>query len=205
MAFTGLAPRTPTTNLMGMDTSTLVLLNSAQMEREVNMGELIAKMKTLRIIVQEAVTKNRLHSRDNFSKDRLPNVLERDYLLIGRDDFFKGNTLCLRWRGSRRIVRAHNDYVLKVEDWNHWITDTVQGSKFIYYSCSCHDSKIFLTHKRNSKTGLPVARLMKLVKVDDVLKVIVRWKGVSQQDDTLEPLQNVLEAISHMLDRLLKQ
>lgn len=46
---------------------------------------------------------------------------------------------------------------------------------------------------------------MKIVKIDNELKVQVRWKGLPPQDDTLETLQNVYEDVPVMLDRLLKR
>lgn len=62
-----------------------------------------------------------------------------------------------------------------------------------------------MSHVLSSETGMPVARLIKIVKVDDVLKVQVRYKGLSPQEDSLEPLENVFEDVAHMLDRLLKR
>lgn len=62
-----------------------------------------------------------------------------------------------------------------------------------------------MSHVISSETGMPVARLLKLVKVNDDLKVQVRWKGLSPQGDTLEPLRNVYEDVPQMCDRLLNR
>lgn len=62
-----------------------------------------------------------------------------------------------------------------------------------------------MSHVLSSETGMPVARLINLVKVDDALKVLVRWKGLSSQNDSLEPLQYVFEDVPQMLNRLLKR
>lgn len=50
---------------------------------------------------------------------------------------------------------------------------------------------------------MPVAILMKIVKLGEDLKVQVRWKGLSPKHDTLELIQNVYEDGSKMLDRVL--
>lgn len=204
-AFTGLAPSTPITTFMRSDTSTPVSVNDAQIERAINIEELTASMAALRPIVQESVTENRRRAREHLSKGRLPNFSEGDYVLVARDDFFEGEKLCLRWRGPRRIIKAHNDYVFDVEDLRNGKIDPIHGSRLKYYRDSSLDEMVIMSHVLSSETGMPVARLLKLVKVDDVLNVQVRWKGLSPQEDTFEPLQNVFEDVPNMLDRLLKR
>lgn len=48
-----------------------------------------------------------------------------------------------------------------------------------------------------------VARVMKLLKVDNDLRLLVRWKGLIQRDDTPEPLENVYQDVTKMFERLL--
>lgn len=49
-----------------------------------------------------------------------------------------------------------------------------------------------------------VARLMKLVEDDEgQLQFLVRWKALTNSEDSLEPLQNFYEDVSELLQRLL--
>lgn len=73
-------------------------------------------MAALRPIVHESVTENRRRAREQLSNGLLPHFSEGDYVLVARDDFFKGGNLCLHWRGLRRIFKAHNGYVFDVEN-----------------------------------------------------------------------------------------
>lgn len=92
-------------------------------------------------------------------------------------------------------MKALNDSVFDVEYLRSGTTAAVHGSTLKYYSDSSLDDTVIMPHSLSSETGMPEARLTKLVKVFDELKVQARWKGLSPQDDTLEPLQNVLEAL----------
>ena len=53
--------------------------------------------------------------------------------------------------------------------------------------------------------GMSAARLMSLVDTEDGLKVIVRWKGLPNSEDTEEPLERVFEDVPQMLLRLLRR
>lgn len=91
-----------------------------------------------------------------------------------------------------------------VEDLRSGNIDSIYGSRLKFYSDACVDEKVIMSHVLSSETGIPVSRLMELVKVNNEINVLVRWKG-SPQDNTLEPLHNVHEDVPIMLDRLLKR
>lgn len=204
-AFTGLSPSTPITTFLRSDTATIVSVNDAQIERFVNVQNLLDRMEHLRPLVHNDVSDNRKRAREHNSKGQLPNFSEGDYVLVARNIFFEGEKLCLHWRGPRRIIKALSDYLFDVEDLRSGKIDSIHGSRLKYYSDSSLDEKVITSHVLSSETRMPVARLMKLVKDKDKLKVQVRWKGLSPQDDTLEPLQNVFEDVPQMLDGLLKR
>lgn len=52
---------------------------------------------------------------------------------------------------------------------------------------------------------MPVARLMGLQDGPDDLQVIVRWKGLDESEDPLEPLTNVFEDVPVMVKRVLQR
>lgn len=203
--FTGLSPSTPINTFIRSDTSALVRVNEAQIERSSNTSNLISHMEKLHPIIHDAVIENQKRAREHLSKGRLSNFSEGDYVLVARNEFFEDEKLCLRSRGPRRIVKAHNNYVCDVEYLYCGNIDPVHGSRLKYYSDSSLDKKVIMSHVLSSETGMPVAGLMKLAKVDNELKVQVRWKGLSPQEYTLEPLQNVYEDVPKILQRLLER
>ena len=50
-----------------------------------------------------------------------------------------------------------------------------------------------------------VQRLLGLVETDDGLKVSIRWKGLPETEDTVEPLQQVYEDVPGLLVKLLNR
>lgn len=62
-----------------------------------------------------------------------------------------------------------------------------------------------MPHVLSSETGMPVARLMRLVETPNGLMVFVRWKELSDTEDILEPLLQVYEDVPQMVLRLLQR
>lgn len=48
-----------------------------------------------------------------------------------------------------------------------------------------------------------ISRLLRLVNENGILKVQVRWKGLPDSEDTLEPLQAIPKVVPVLLDKLL--
>ena len=48
-----------------------------------------------------------------------------------------------------------------------------------------------------------MARLLRLMDEQDGMKALVRWKGLPNSEDTLEPLARVYEYVPEMLLRLI--
>lgn len=83
--------------------------------------------------------------------------------------------------------------------------DLIHGSRLKNYSNSSVGKEDIMLHILSSETGMLVGRLMNMVKVDDALKAEIWRKGLSSQNDTLKPLQNVFRDVPSMIDRLLKR
>lgn len=62
-----------------------------------------------------------------------------------------------------------------------------------------------MAHVISSETGMPVQRLMRLVDTEDGLMVLVRWSGLPDSEDTLEPLKKVYEDVPGLLAKLLQR
>ena len=72
-----------------------------------------------------------------------------------------------------------------------------------FYRDSSLDAPAIIPHVLQSETGMPVARLMSLLDTADGIQVHIRRKGISADEDTLEPLARVYEKVPQMLERLL--
>jgi len=62
-----------------------------------------------------------------------------------------------------------------------------------------------MSHVLQSETGMPVQRLLKLAKIDNDIKVLIRWKGLPQSEDSWEPILNVHEDVPQLLEKLLQR
>lgn len=62
-----------------------------------------------------------------------------------------------------------------------------------------------MSHVVASETGMAVQRLMRLVDTQDGMMVQVRWRGVTNSDDTLKPLQKLFEDVPQLLEKLLRR
>lgn len=202
-AFTGLDPTPPVSTFLRSSTVSPITVTALQQERALNISNLLTAVAELHPTVQDTVQENRKRKRESMSKGRLPNFTEGDYVLVARNDFHAGEKLALRWRGPRRIVKALSDYVFQVEDLRNGMVEDCHGSRLKFYSDRSLNSAAILSHVLSSETGMPVARLMQLVDSPDGLKVQVRWKGLPNSEDTMEPLERVYEDVPQMLLRLL--
>ena len=181
----------------------MITVTSAQLERVNHIEKLIESMDKLRPLVQASLATNRQRLREHMSEGLIPNFEEGDFVLVARNNFHHGEKLCLRWRGPRRIIKAMNDWIYQIEDLRNGNIETAHASRLKFYSDSSLDSTAIMSHVVQSETGMPVARLMNFIEHTDGIKVQVRWKGLSAQEDTLKPLKNVYEDGPKMLERLL--
>ena len=100
-------------------------------------------------------------------------------------------------------MRATSDYVYTVQDLRNGTTSDAHVTRLKHYTDSSLDERAIIEHAIQSEHGMPVARLLKLVKNDSGIGVLVRWKGLSSSEDTVEPLQQVFEDVPALLQKLL--
>lgn len=124
-------------------------------------------------------------------------------MLVAREDFHAGAKLALRWRGPRRVPKALSDYVYQIEDLHNGATEEIHTSWLKFYHYRSLDTEAILAQLIASETGMPVARLMQMVRTEDGLKVQVRWKGLRAGEYRLEPLHRIFEDVPVMLKCLL--
>lgn len=111
--------------------------------------------------------------------------------------------MCLRWRGPRRVTKALNDYTFQVEDLRNGVLSIAHGTRLKFYHDPSLDTTAIMSHVLSSETGMPVARLLRLVEEDGQLFVAVWWKGLGKDEDSLEPIGRVHEDVPQLLHKLL--
>ena len=99
--------------------------------------------------------------------------------------------------------RAINDDVYLVEDLRTGELEELHASRLKFYHDQTLDMDAVMSHVLQSETGMTVQRLLRLEEHPDGVYVLVRWKGLPNSDDTLEPLVKVYEDVPRMLERLL--
>ena len=182
-------PTPPIAAFLRTATEDTVSVNESQRERVLKVKRLEEQVAKLHPVVQTTLQSNRERIRNAASRGELSNFAEGGYVLGAQEQFFAGEKLVLRWHGPRRELKALSYYVFQVEDLPNGSLVDVHGTQLKFYRDSSLDTCAILPHVLSSGTGMPVARLMKLVKDADGLKILVRWKGISNSDDTLEPIE----------------
>ena len=202
--FLGHDPTPPIGTFLRTKNTETVTHEDGDRERMLNVSLLKRHVAELHPMVSMELEANRRRKRQDASRGELQNFTEGDFVLVDREDFFAGEKLALRWRGPRRFIKALSDYVFRVEDLRNGSTEDVHGSRLKFHRYGLLNQEVILSHVLSSEMGMPVARMKRLVDTEDGLKVIVRWKGLPNSEDTEEPLERVFEDVPQMLLRLLR-
>ena len=139
------------------------------------------------------------------SKGQLANFDLGDFVLVARSEFSKGQKLALRWCGPRRVVGIRSNHIYQVEDMRNGSVSEVHASRLKFHCDNELDTVSIMPFVISSETGMEVQRLMKLVQEEGQLKVHVRWKGLPNSEDTLEPLNSIYADVPELLMRLLRR
>lgn len=97
------------------------------------------------------------------------------------------------------------NYEFQVKDICNGTRDSVHGTRLKFYAEDSPHTPVILSHVLSSETCLPVSRLLHLIEQNGQLFVTGRRKGLSNSEDTNEPLQLVYEAVPQLLIKLLKR
>lgn len=102
-------------------------------------------MDELQLAVENVLQKHRAVERISTLKSTLPNFTEWDNFLVAWEDSHTGVKLYLRWWDPRRIVKAANDYVYKVDGLLNNLVNEIRISrlKFYRHGLLCKDVIIF--------------------------------------------------------------
>lgn len=200
--FTGLAPSTPISIILRFDTAKVVSLTNAQREKIISTSSRVDKMEKPQPIVQFILESYREQARGRKSKEHLTNFTEGDYVLVAREDFFASEKLCLKWGGPRHIVCSDKDSVYQVEDLSNGAIEAIHASRIKFYHEPSLNQKLIMDHVLSSEIGMPVSRLFRLIESEGKIKVLMRWNGLSNNDETMEPLAQVYEYVPDLLKKL---
>lgn len=123
--------------------------------------------------------RSRERSPKSLSTGKLPSVTEGDCGLVDRTKLSPCKKLSLRWRGPRRILKTIYDYLYLVENLRTGEPSEVHTSTLKLYRGPELDSKAIMSHVLQSKTDITNGRVINLVEEPDGLKMLARWKGLS--------------------------
>lgn len=174
-----------------------------QRERGLNIEDLQVKVADLHPVVQDALSSNRIRIWDAMSREELPKFLEGDFVLVAWDNFTAGEKLSLRFHGPRTVEKALSNYVFQAEDLRNAQVQDVHGTRLKFYHDPSLDKEDIMSHLIASETGMSVQRLMELVETEDAIQVQVRWHGLPESEDTLEPVARVAKDVPQLFRKLL--
>lgn len=114
--FLGMDPTGLLTSFKRTKPTTVVDASTAMDEINTNLSTAKKIVSELHPIVKDALASNRNVSREATSRGKPAQFTEGDFVLVTRDEFFKGEKLALHWRGPRRVLKAVSNYFYTVED-----------------------------------------------------------------------------------------
>lgn len=202
---TRMDPSPPTTSFYRSFASSSVTLSEVMRERTHNVKKFCGLVAALHPVVQGALRENRRRMWDQTSNGKLPNFTEGDFFLSTRENLIADAKHFFRWCGPRRVVRKVHDYVYQVEDLRNGCLEYVHTSRLKFYQDSCLESEAVMPHVLTPGTGMEVQRLMRLLENKDGLIIYVCWRGLSDSDDTVQPIKTVYEDIPILLLKLLRR
>lgn len=138
-------------------------------------------------------------------RGELPNFQEGDYVHGVRHRFCECEKLCWRWPSLRRLCKALKDYAPQVEDLQNRRIGEPYGTGLKYYHDASQKERASLFHVLSSRNGEPVTLLMNMMEQDGALFMTVRWKGLSIDDETMEPTKCVYKHLLKLLLELFRQ
>lgn len=155
--------------------------------------------------VQNDLQKNRDRARKRLFNGEVPVFAEGDDVLVAHMEFPPCQKLSKRWRGPSWILKAVSDYVYFVDDLCNGELSEDHISRLNFCKDCDLNADAILSHVLQSKTGMPVARLLSLNEEQDALKTLLYWKGLPTSENSLKPIIKVYEDVAVMLERLLKR
>ena len=204
-AFMGAEPGLPLSCFRRSTNSKLLELCSDIRSKVFNLGTVKSMIYELHPIIECNLKHNRDMARNSTSKGRIANFDLGDFVLVPRSEFSKGQKLALRWRGPRRVVGIRFNHIYQVEDMRKGSVSEVHASRLKFYRDNELDTVAIMPFSISSETGMEIQRLMKLVREGGQLKVHLRWKGLPNSEDTLEPLNNIYADVPELLMCLLRR
>ncbi|ETW06561.1 hypothetical protein H310_02778 [Aphanomyces invadans] len=131
-----------------------------------------------------------------------------DYVLIGKVSQAFGPKLQVTWLGPRRIIQALSDWVFIVEDLRDGAVSEHHVSRLKLYAV--RDSNVtqdLLDHVAYVEGGHLVQELRdaKFDRSDKTWKIQVKWRGLSELENSWEPVSNLLEAVPTMVAAFVKK
>lgn len=107
-----------------------------------------------------------------------------DFMLVTKHEFSASDELPLRWRGPRKVIKAINVYIQKVEDLRNDDMDYMHLIRLKFYSNLYLDTETLISHSIHFDTVI-IAQLSKLVNLSYGFMVEFRLKGLPESEDTL--------------------
>ncbi|KAF0737767.1 hypothetical protein Ae201684P_004544 [Aphanomyces euteiches] len=118
------------------------------------------------------------------------------------------NKLLVQWLGPRRIVNAISDWVFCVEDLRDGSLSTHHASRLKKFAAKdLNVSQALLDHIAYVEVGYLVEDLRdcKFDRVDKTWKILVKWFGLAECENSWEPASILLEDVPRLVHQFVKK
>ena len=119
-----------------------------------------------------------------------------------------GRKLFLKWRGPYRITDTKDDYVFEVENIIDHSTRWVHGDRVQLYA----DDKLNITEEIKQQFAhddesyqVEQFHACRLNPENSQLELLVEWKGFTPDENSWEPLKNLLEDVPELVKKYAKK
>jgi hypothetical protein len=208
---TGLQPDSPLAEIFKGPKKTQILQNSvAPGEFQKHLEELRFALNDMHKAVSESSEKQRTRKKQQKTYRRIPNFGIGDYVLVGVPEPAKmtGRKLFLKWRGPYRVTETKDNYVFEVENILDHGRRWVHGDRIRLYS----DNNLNVTEEMkkqfahdNESYEVENFHACRLNPESGQLELLVEWKGFNEEDNSWEPLKNLVEDVPELVRKFAKK
>lgn len=94
-------------------------------------------------------------------------------MVFARAEFSQKEKLCFCWRGPRRVIKALKHYSFRDQNLGSGGYINMHGSRLRLYRNADLDEKAIMPPMLPSETGMPVARLFRVVDQNGEIFVVI--------------------------------
>ncbi|KAE9082795.1 hypothetical protein PF010_g21445 [Phytophthora fragariae] len=198
---TGIKAMSPFDPLAVPQSVTPATLEDIQQNRRIQLDKLQPALEQMHKRIVETNNKVRARGRQVRGQKqgtRMAQIEVGDFVLYADVWAHSRSKLCVRWCGPAQVTAATSNWIFKIKNLVTGDEREAHASRLKFYSDSSLEvSEELLQHVAHNSEGHVVSKFLR-ASYDTAAKsykLLVRWRGLSEQEDSWEPVQVMLEDV----------